>query len=80
MERLAKTSGHLTRTAFKVNHTAKEAATEMAGERLLFTGCYTDSTPFLFGTAGEGILAFSVRPAPTLLSIQFASCRLAFAC
>jgi hypothetical protein len=62
MQRLRNTSGHVTSTTLNVNHTAEEAATtEMAaGERLLFTGCYTDSTPFLFGTAGEGILAFSV--------------------
>lgn len=60
MQRIAKTSDHVTCTALN-----SVAATETtSGERLLFTGCYTDSTPFLFGTAGKGILAFSVRPLP----------------
>ena len=57
MQRIAKTSDHVTCKALN-----SAAATETTGERLLFTGCYTDSTPFLFGTAGKGILAFSVRP------------------
>lgn len=48
MQRLAKTSEHVAM-----------AATSGDG-RLLFTGTYTDSTPFLFGTPGKGILAFSV--------------------
>jgi 6-phosphogluconolactonase len=52
MQRLATTSAHV------VMPSASVAAGE--GERLLFTGCYTDATPFLFGTAGAGILAFSV--------------------
>jgi hypothetical protein len=51
MQRLAKTATHIT------TETASAAA---MSDRLLFTGCYTSGTPFLFGTPGAGILAFSV--------------------
>lgn len=35
---------------------------------LLFVGCYTDATPFLFGTPGGGILSFKVDLATGALS------------
>ena len=50
MQRLTKTSEHVS---------VAMAATSSDG-RLLFTGTYTASTPFLFGTPGQGILAFAV--------------------
>eukprot|EP01048_Picozoa_sp_COSAG05_P007663 COSAG05_NODE_547_length_8758_cov_288.331447_2_plen_457_part_00 len=33
-----------------------------AAPQLLFVGCYTNATPFLFGSAGAGILCFRVNP------------------
>eukprot|EP01052_Picozoa_sp_SAG31_P004961 SAG31_NODE_212_length_20157_cov_9.648868_6_plen_100_part_00 len=39
----------------------RRASDSVQGDALLFVGCYTEATPFLFGSAGAGIVAFRVN-------------------
>jgi 6-phosphogluconolactonase len=36
--------------------------------QLVFVGCYTDSTPFLFGSTGGGVLSFELEPSTGALT------------
>ena len=50
----------LSRVAAQVTAGGSPATNTAKVPQLLFVGCYTDATPFLFGSPGQGILSFRI--------------------